>query len=83
MTEHDKKEFMDNIEMVHTWHETGLKSIVRIEALEKALQDLLNGKYWLEECTIPKAGIEKAPEQVIYNASLAYLKVENAKKVLK
>jgi hypothetical protein len=47
----------------------------RIEELRvKAIKDVLECPYYLDEATIPKAGIDSAPNQVVGNMSMSIVK---------
>jgi hypothetical protein len=47
-----------------------------------ALRDLMECPRWLDEATIPAAGIEAAPQQVVFNLSVGYSKVKRAKEIV-
>jgi len=50
--------------------------------LREALDAILESPRWLDEATIPRAGIDVAPKQVVFNASIAYLKIATAQQAL-
>ncbi len=54
----------------------------RVKRLEGALEFLLGAKMVVDEATVPKAGIEAAPEQVVFNWSCSYARIKLARKAL-
>ena len=44
-----------------------------------ALEELCSCPQWVDEATVPKAGIEAAPQQVVVNMSVALLKLRKAR----
>lgn len=52
--------------------------------LQEALKDLLDMTLVVDEATVPKCGIKKAPKnQVVYTASISYSRIERARQILK
>ena len=47
-----------------------------------ALEELCSCPQWVDEATVPKAGIEAAPQQVVVNMSVALLKLRKARAVI-
>lgn len=54
----------------------------QIEQLKEMLQELIDCPAWIDPATIPKNGIEANPSQVIYSYSIAYPRIEKAKRLL-
>lgn len=52
-----------------------------VEAL-RALRDLMECPRWVDKATVPRAGIDARPEQVVFNMSVAYLKIKRAQEVV-
>jgi hypothetical protein len=52
------------------------------EKVKDMLKEIIECPHDLVQATIPQEGIERAPEQVVYNYSIAYLRIEKAKKLL-
>lgn len=52
--------------------------VVNQELLE-ALQELCECPQWVDEATIPKAGIDAAPQQVVINMSVGLVRLRNAR----
>ena len=49
------------------------------QALLEALQELCECPQWVDEATIPKAGIDTAPQQVVINMSVGLVRLRNAR----
>ena len=49
------------------------------QALLEALQELCECPQWVYEETIPKAGIDTAPQQVVINMSIGLVRLRNAR----
>ena len=47
--------------------------------LLEALEELCECSQWVDEATVPKAGIEAAPQQVVVNMSVALLRLRKAR----
>jgi len=64
-----------------------LETIDRLKAenarLREALKFVLEARQEIDVATIPKAGIDHAPEQVVVNFSCSYLRVMKAREALK
>ncbi len=58
-----------------------VKSILFVE-VENLLKSILDCPYVIDSATVPKAGIEIAPEQVAGNLSIAYLKIKRIEEFL-
>ena len=56
--------------------------MTREEELEDIIREFLDCPRWLDPATVPKAGIQANPDQVVFNMSCSYMKIENAKKIL-
>lgn len=54
----------------------------RIEYLEAGLHELLDCPYVLEEATIPKGGIEVAPQQVVGTMHVSLVRYQRLKQLL-
>ena len=66
------------------WHENNAgKMRLENKELQEALEFLLDMTLVVDEATIPKAGIDSAPEQVVFNASISYARIQKARKALK
>ena len=50
----------------------------KCEELTEVIEEFLDCPRWLEQATIPKAGIEANPEQVVFNMSCGYMKIKEA-----
>lgn len=57
------------------------KTQALLNKMAEALHDLLDCPRWIDEATIPKAGIEAAPQQVVVNMSVAWLKIQALKEI--
>ena len=53
-----------------------------IEELVSVIRSILECPRLLDEATVPKAGIDAAPNQVVFNISCAYLKVKDMQRAL-
>ena len=51
---------------------------VNAELLE-ALKEICDCPQWVDEATVPKAGIETAPQQVVVNMSVALVRLRKAR----
>ena len=51
---------------------------INAELLE-ALKEICDCPQWVDEATIPKAGIEAAPQQVVVNMSVALVRLRKAR----
>ena len=49
------------------------------QELLEALQELCECPQWVDEATIPKAGIDSAPQQVVINMSVGLVRLRNAR----
>lgn len=49
------------------------------QELLEALQELSECPQWVDEATIPKAGIDAAPQQVVINMSVGLVRLRNAR----
>ena len=79
--EHVVSSFRKEVDAAIVEH-TNLKAEVR--RLREALEDLLDMTLVIDEATIPKVGIEAAPEnQVVYNASISHSRIKRARHALK
>jgi hypothetical protein len=47
--------------------------------LLEALKEICDCPQWVDEATVPKAGIEAAPQQVVVNMSVALVRLRKAK----
>ena len=64
----------------HTWGHRHYECLLRqYKALLEALEELCACPQWVDEATVPKAGIEAAPQQVVVNMSVALLKLRKAR----
>lgn len=50
--------------------------------MREALQAFLECPRWVDEATVPKAGIEANPNQVVVNMSVSLTKIRNAEQAL-
>jgi hypothetical protein len=64
---------MDDVDVLHA----------HIAALHKVVKDFLECPYITDKATVPLAGIEASPEQVVVNMSVSYSKIIKAIEVLK
>jgi hypothetical protein len=55
----------------------------RILTLELIVQHLVECPFRIDEATVPKAGIQAAPEQVVVNISLSWVWLERARLAMK
>lgn len=53
----------------------------RDEAI-KAMQDILDSPRWIDEATVPKAGIAAAPQQVVFNASILFPRIQKLREFI-
>ena len=51
--------------------------------LKACLVEILSCPMWIDPATVPSAGIDAAPEQVVLNASFGYLRLKRAQKAIK
>lgn len=51
--------------------------------LREALRGILDSVWHIDEATVPRAGIEAAPGQVVFEGSVGYLKIKAAREALK
>lgn len=72
----------DKVDLATAAKVTSSADLLTAAPLVSALEALLESPRWLEEATIPKAGIDANPKQVVFNASIAYLKIVNAQQAL-
>ena len=64
----------------HTWGHRHYECLLRqYKSLLEALEELCACPQWVDEATVPKAGIETAPQQVVVNLSVALLKLRKAR----
>ena len=49
------------------------------QELLEALEELCSCPQWVDEATVPKAGIETAPQQVVVNLSVALVRLRKAR----
>lgn len=49
------------------------------KGLVEALRDIIECPHWFDEATVPRAGIEVAPQQVVVNMSVGLLRIRKAK----
>lgn len=54
----------------------------KIKKLEEALNYLLDAKLVVDEATVPLAGIEAAPDQVVFNWHCSYSRIKKARLAL-
>ena len=59
--------------------EANARLIAAAPELLDALEELCACPQWVDEATVPKAGIETAPQQVVVNLSVALLKLRKAR----
>ena len=52
------------------------------QELLEALEELCSCPQWVDEATVPKAGIETAPQQVVVNLSVALVRLRKARAVI-
>ena len=51
--------------------------------LREALEFFLDCKMWVDEATVPKSGIDSAPDQVVFNFACSYSRIKRARDALK
>jgi hypothetical protein len=85
-TEHDRPNTFEK-EMFRYGVQHAQADIEKLEAenarLREALEFILEARQEIDVATIPKAGIDHAPEQVVVNFSCSYLRVMKAREALK
>lgn len=50
--------------------------------LLEALTEICDCPQWVDDATVPKAGIDSAPQQVVVNMSVALMKVRKARAII-
>ena len=64
----------------HTWGHRHYECLLRqYKSLLEALEELCACPQWVDEATVPKAGIETAPQQVVVNLSVALVRLRKAR----
>lgn len=64
-----------NVKFIETAHPSQVLALIgALETARKVLDEMADCPSWVEQATIPKAGIDAAPEQVVVNMSCGYLK---------
>ena len=64
----------------HTWGHRHYECLLRqYKSLLEALEELCECPQWVDEATIPKAGIDAAPQQVVINMSVGLVRLRNAR----
>lgn len=64
----------------HTWGHRHYECLLRqYKSLLDALEELCACPQWVDEATVPKAGIETAPQQVVVNLSVALVRLRKAR----
>ena len=71
-----------NIEASEFVHKNAEIALQEIKELEEIIKDFLDCPRWIDDATVPKGGIEVAPEQVVFNASIGLLRIRRARKAL-
>jgi hypothetical protein len=67
----------------HTWGPAHYECLLRVNAeLVEALQELIGCPYDIDTATVPKAGIDAAPSQVVGTMSVALMRLRKARAAL-
>lgn len=74
---------MTNQPEAHTALYDACQEILRLEQVNaellEALKEICDCPQWIDEATVPEAGIEAAPQQVIMNMSVALVRLRKAR----
>jgi hypothetical protein len=55
---------------------------VMVAMLREALQEIVDCPQWVDQATVPRAGIEAAPHQVVMNMSVGLIRLRKARAAL-